>query len=108
MQQNLFYLIRKIILQFSKVSLRSTLSFYLDFKAPCSCKACKKFQVDFRGSHSEIFFKTGVLKSLAKFLGKYMVESLFLKKLQHRYFPVNFRKFLRTLFYIEYLRQLLL
>ena len=77
MQQNLFYLIRKIILQFSKVSLRSTLSFYLDSKAPCSCKACKKFQVDFRGSHSEIFFKTGVLKSLAKFLGKHMVESLF-------------------------------
>ena len=87
MQQNLFYLIRKIILHFSKVSLRSTLSLYLDFKHHVRVKHAKNFKflwymIDFRGSHSEIFFKTGVLKSLAKFLGKHMLESLFLKKLQ--------------------------
>ena len=49
-----------------------------------------------RSIHSEMFFKIGVPKNFANFTGK------------HRYFPVKFAKFLRTLFFIEHLRWLLL
>ena len=57
--------------------------------------------------------KKGVLKIFAKFTGKHLKLSLFLIKLQpatllknrlwHRCFPVNFKKFLRTPFFIEHL-----
>ena len=56
-----------------------------------------------------MFRKKGVLRNFAKFTGKHMYQSLFLiklkglgpatllkKRLWHRYFPVNFAKFLRT------------
>ena len=59
----------------------------------------------------EVFFKKGVLRSCAKFTGKHMCQSFSLnkdaglrpatllkKRLWHRYFPVNFAKFLRTPF----------
>ena len=51
----------------------------------------------------ELFYKKGVLKNLAKFTGKHLCWSFFFKKvaglsLQHRCFPVNFAKFLRTLY----------
>ena len=74
----------------------------------------------FRSSHSQIFFKIGVLKSLRNFTGKHLCWSLFLKNLQaealqlylkslqHCCFPVKFAKFLRTLFFTEHLRWLLL
>ena len=57
-----------------------------------------------------MFCKKGVLKNFAKFTGKHLCKSLFLiklpaapatlfkKRLWHRYFPVNFAKFLRTPF----------
>ena len=58
-----------------------------------------------------VFFKNGVLKNFAKFIGKHLCQNLFFnnpavlrpgalfkKKLWYRYFPVNFAKFLRTLF----------
>ena len=61
-----------------------------------------------KSSHSEIFFKIGVLKNFAIFTGKHLCLSLFLiklqlcnfakQRLQHRYFPANFAKFLRTAF----------
>ena len=52
--------------------------------------------------------KKGVLKNFAKFRGKHLCQSLFLNKvaglpatllkqrLWHRWFPLNFAKFLRT------------
>ena len=36
----------------------------------------------FRSSHSQMFFKVGVLKSYAIFAGKYLRWSLFFKKFQ--------------------------
>ena len=56
----------------------------------------------------EMFFKNRVLKNFAKFTEKHLRWSLFLIKLQtlgqHRCFPVNFGKFLRTLILIEHLQ----
>ena len=64
-----------------------------------------------RSSRSQIFFKIGVLKKFTIFTGKLLCWSLFLmklqafmpatllkKRLQHRRFPVNIAKFLRTAF----------
>ena len=69
----------------------------------------------------EVFCKKGVLRSFTKFTGKHLCQSPFFnivagvrpatpfkKRLWHRYFPVNFMKFLRTSFYIEHLWWLLL
>ena len=60
----------------------------------------------------EVFYKKCILKNLEKFTGKHLYQSLFFnkvaslgpatllkKRLWHRCFPVNFSKFLRTLFY---------
>ena len=60
---------------------------------------------------TEVFYKKCFLKNFAKFTGKQLCQSLFLtnaaslrsassfkKRLQHRSFPVNFAKFLRTTF----------
>ena len=62
-----------------------------------------------------------VLKTFAKFTGKYLFQSFFFNKvaglrtatllkksLRHRCFPVNFAKFLRTPFFTEHLLWLLL
>ena len=50
-----------------------------------------------------MFFKTGALENFAIFTEKHLCWSLraFLlkKRFQHRYFPVNIAKFLRTAFY---------
>ena len=59
----------------------------------------------------ECSVKKGILKNLAKFSGKHLCWSLYFnkvaglrpvtllkKRLQHRCFPVNFAKFLRTPF----------
>ena len=75
-------------------------------------------------SLSQIFFKTGVLKNFAMFVGKHLRWSRFLIKfqywrraflfknrLQHRCFYVNIAKFLRTAFlkktYSLYLSEIL-
>ena len=68
-----------------------------------------------RSSHSQVFFKTAVLKIFAKFSEKHLcwsflmklqAQSVFLlkKRLQHSCFPVSFTKFLRTFFF--YIRPL--
>ena len=78
-----------------------------------SCEFCKIFQKRVsRSSWSQMFFKSGVFKSFALFTGKHLCWSLFLIKLQawrhatlvkkilqHRCFPVNIMKYLRTFFY---------
>ena len=62
-------------------------------------------------SCSQMFFKIGFLKNFAIFRGKHLYWNLFLIKLQalrpvfllkrdeHRCFPVNIAKFLKTAFY---------
>ena len=69
----------------------------------------------------QVFCKKRVLKSFSKFTGQDPCWSLFFKKvagltpvtllkssLQYGYYPVKFAKFLRTPFFIELLRWLLL
>ena len=62
-----------------------------------------------RSSRPEVFCRKGVLRKFAKFTGKHLCQSLFLKKrLWHRCFLLNFAKFLRTPFLKEHLWWLLL
>ena len=64
-----------------------------------------------RSSHQRCSIRKGVLRNFAKFTGKQLYQSLFFnkisglrpatlckKRLWHRCFPVNFRKFLKTPF----------
>ena len=64
-----------------------------------------------RSSHPVVLCKKSDPRNFAKFTGKYLCQSLFFnkvaglrpatllkKRLRHRYFPVNFAKFLRTPF----------
>ena len=59
-----------------------------------------------------VFCKKGALRNLAKFTGKHLWQSLsatlLKKRLWRRCFPLNFAKFLRTLFLIEHLPWLIL
>ena len=77
--------------------------------------------INFRSILPEVFCKKSFLRNFAKFTGKQRCQSLFFnkvaglrtatlfkKRLWHRCFPVNFSKFLRTLFFIEHLWWLLL
>ena len=65
----------------------------------------------YRTSHQRCSLKKGVLRDFAKFTGKQLCQNLFFnkvaalmpatllkKELWHRYFPVNFAKFLKTPF----------
>ena len=49
-----------------------------------------------------------VLEPFCKKVGDLKAFNIFKKKLQHRCFPVNIAKFLKTAFFIEHLRWLLL
>ena len=75
----------------------------------------------FRSSLLEVFCKKCVLKMLAKFKVKHFCQSIFFnkvaglkpatlwkKRLWHRSFPANFAKFLRTPFFKEHFRWLVL
>ena len=75
----------------------------------------------FRSSCPEVFYKKGVLKNFAKFIGKHLCQSLFFnkvaglgpatllkKRLRYRCFPLNIAKFLKTPFLTKHLRWLLL
>ena len=62
----------------------------------------------YRSSHQKCSLRKGVLRNFTRFTGKHLCQSLFFicvrlatllkKRLWHRCFPVNFAKFLRTLF----------
>ena len=69
------------------------------------------YSVKYRSSRPDVFCKEGVLRNFTKFKGKHLCQSLFFnkvadlrpatllkKRLWHRCFPVNFVKFVRTLF----------
>ena len=68
----------------------------------------------------DVFCKKGVLKNFAKLSGQHLSQSLlfnkvaglsyqlYLKKISHKCLPVNSAQFLRTPFYTEHLRWLLL
>ena len=95
-----------------------------------SCKSNPRtYQISFlmskwevvRSCRLEVFCGKGVLRSFTKFTGKDLRQRLFFNKvaglrpatllkksLWHRSFPVNFRKFLKTPFFAEHLRWLLL
>ena len=75
----------------------------------------------YRSSRPEVFCKLGTLRNFTKFTGKHLCQGLFLNKVEglrpttllkkslwHRCFTVNFAKFLRTPFFTEHLRWLLL
>ena len=75
----------------------------------------------YRGSRPEVLYKKGISKKFPKFTGKHLRQSVFFNKvasfrlatlfkkiLCHRCFSVNFTKFLRTTFFVEHLRWLLL
>ena len=75
----------------------------------------------YRSSHQKYSMKEGILRNFTKFTGKHLCQSLFLnkvagltpatllkKRLWHRYFPVNFVKFLRTTFLQNTSQRLLL
>ena len=76
----------------------------------------------FRSSLLEVFWRKGVLRNFERFTGKHLRHSLFFNKVasprtatlskrrlwHSRCFLVNFAKFLRTPFFIEYLRWLVL
>ena len=79
-------------------------------------KVFRKYFSKLKGKHRKqtlkVFCQKGVLKYFAKFLKKYLCQSLFFnkvadwkpetlskKRLQHRCFPVNFVNFSRRLFF---------
>ena len=74
-----------------------------------------------RSSCPELFCEKGVLRNFAKFTGKHLCQCLFFNKVEGlrsatllkkrlwcKCFPVNSAKFVRTLFFKEHLRWLLL
>ena len=76
-------------------------------------------EIHFRSSRPEVFSKKGVLTNFKKFTGKDLCQSLFFdkvaglslqleKRLWQMCFPVNFVKFLKTPFFIEHPRWMLL
>ena len=62
----------------------------------------------YRSSLSQMFFQIDVLKNFANFTGKHQCWSLACNFIKNRCFPVKFAKFLRTPFFTEHLRWLLL
>ena len=63
-----------------------------------------------KSSRSQMFFKIGVLKTIAIFTGKHLWETCnsIKKGLQHKCFPVNIAICLSTTFFKEHLWRLLL
>ena len=102
---------RKFILPNLNESLRTKFSLNIaandtnvSFKDYCRC-----YRILPRSSHSQMFFKIGILTNSANFTGKHFCSSLLLiklqasnvikKSLQQRCFTVNFAKLLRVHFF---------
>ena len=82
----------------------------------CFSQATGHETITNRSSRPEVFCEKDVLRNFVKFTGRHLCQSLFFNKacnlevwrLQHRYFLVNFAKFLRTPFLREHVRCLFL
>ena len=103
---SVFFLTLTVLHTFFIVCNLSNLSLYL-----FSINKTATLLSNSRSSRSEVFCKKGVIRNFAKFIGKYLRQSLFCnkvaplrpatilkKRLWDRCFPVNFAKFLRTPF----------
>ena len=73
-------------------------SLSLSRKKNCGNEVVVCSQCFLRSSCLQIFFKRGVLKNFANFTGKHACIK---KRSQHRYFPVKFAKFWRTIFFFR-------
>ena len=108
-----------VLLRFQLRSFKSCGNkiFFLNLLLRVAFTKCYKF----RNSHQRCSVTKGVLRNVAKFTGKHLCQSLFLnnvaglrqatllkQRLWHRCFPLNFAKFLRTLFLQSTSRRLLL
>ena len=70
----------------------------------------------FRSRHPRCSIRIGVLRNFTKFTRKHLCQSTFFyrpaillkKRLWHKYFPVNFAKFLRTPFLTEHVWAIIL
>ena len=60
-------------------------------------------EVYWQNQPQEVLYKKGVLTNSSKFTGKHLCQSVFFKRLYCRFFPVNFPKFVRPLFFTKYL-----
>ena len=70
-------------------------------KAPLKPIQVNYFNTIFKSSRAEVLCKNCVFRNFAKFTGKHLCQSLFFNKVAgfwFQVFPVNFAKFLRTLF----------
>ena len=83
-----------LILVFFALAIKTAFSkfFFLESKKPLINYYTQK-------QPPEVFCKKGVLRHFAKFTGKHLCQSPFLKGLWYRCFPVNFAKFLNTHFH---------
>ena len=97
------------------------LSYSKSLLTELSAKSTIRKVFDFRSSHQRCSLKKGALRNFTKFTGKHLCQSLFFNKVAglkpetllknrpwHKWFPINFMKFLRTTFFTEHLRWLLL
>ena len=108
----------------NKLSLNVTKTKYSFFSKPSKKDniplALPELYIDWK-QPPEVFCKKGVLRNFVKFTEKHLCQrhvfnkvaglrpaTLLKKSLWHRCFPVNFAKFLRTPFFTEHLRWLLL
>ena len=75
--------------------------FAIFYEKVCESEINRPIFLMFRGSLQEVFYKCGVLQNSAKF-------TLLKERLWHRCILVNFAKSLRTAFFIEHLRWVIL
>ena len=88
--------------------------YYLDKIYLCFSKIKFSKHTLYRTSRPEVFCKKAVFRNFTKFTGKHLCHSFFFskvailrtavllkKRLWHGCFPVNFAKFLRTLFFTK-------
>ena len=94
----------KIIMTNTKRKRKNISSDYLEIFRETNIFLSQRDNVlSLRSSRSQMLFKVDALKNFANFTGKYLCWSLFLikfikKRLQLRYFPAKFMKFLRKPF----------
>ena len=82
---------------------------YLSLFCNIWASVCSFKTIEDRNSRPEVFCKKGGFRNFAKFTGNHLGQRLFFNEVAGlRRFPVNFVKFVRTPFFIEHLRLLLL